>query len=127
MLTIRPDQLQILCAVMLAQFEQRIVTHLRSEFPGQAGKMPEAELRDLIRQGVDSASKYRIETEAHVQHFLEFQFEIGPDFDTNPRTAWTQVILQREDLWPWEKLDEIKNHAVLGGVVSDVLVVNPSQ
>ena len=113
MLTIRHDQLQTLSEVMLKQFEDGMVVHLQSAFPDQAGTMPESNLRQMIQQGVKSAANYKVETEADVQHYLELMFQIGPDFDTNSQSAWAQPILKREDLWPWEKLDEIENHAAL--------------
>lgn len=98
---------------MLNQFVYRMLVHLQATFPEQAGQMPEADLRQMIQQGVKAAEKYKVEAEADVQHYLELMFQLGPDFDTNPQTAWTQPILKREDLWPWEKLDEIENHGAL--------------
>jgi hypothetical protein len=113
MIEIRQEQIEVLSKTMLKHFEQRMVLHLQSRFPEQAGKMADEALQTMIQEGIKSAAKYKIEVEADVQRYLEFMFELCPDFDTIPQTAWAQEILRREELWPWDKLDEIENHAAL--------------
>ena len=119
MLTIRPDQLQTLSELMLKQFEDRMVTHLRAMYPDATQAKPEAELRRLIQEGIVRARGYQVKTENNVRRYLECMVSYGTRFDSGPETAWAGKILRDAKLTGTQKMDRIANYEVFalkGGV-----------
>ncbi len=113
MLTIRSEQLQALSEAMWRQSLNRMAVYLKSRHPGVCGEWRDPECREFVQEGVAKAARYAIEREEDVRQYLEWMVLLGPDFDTNPKTEWAGQILRREDLWPWEKLEEIENYAAI--------------
>jgi hypothetical protein len=112
MLKIRKTQMDSLSETMLKQFEDRMVTHLRSACPEQTHDMPEPELRVTIRQGISSAAQYDITSEVDIRRYLECVVVYGPDFATNPKTAWARSILHNKELSGTEKMNRVDEYAL---------------
>lgn len=112
MLKIRKTQMDSLSEAMLKQFEDRMVIHLRSACPEQTHDIPEPELRVTIRQGIDSAAQYNITSEVDIRRYLECVVVYGPDFDTNPKTAWAGHILNNKQLSGTEKMNRVDEYAL---------------
>ena len=110
MLVIRKEQMEVFRAYMLEQFENRMLTHLRSAFPDQARDMPELDLRSLIHTGIENADKYGIVDEVDIRHYLEYMLIYGLDFDTNPSTSWAGIILRNPELTGTDKMAQIDDH-----------------
>jgi len=112
MLKIRKTQMDSLSEAMLKQFEDRMVTHLRSACPEQTHDMPEPELRATIHAGIESAEKYGITSEVDIRRYLECVMVYGPNFDTNPKTAWASHILNNKELSGTEKMNRVDEYAL---------------
>lgn len=113
---IRKVQMEELSKAMLKQFEDRMVVHLRSAFPEQTQDLPEPALRATIRSGIDSAAKYDVTDEVDVRRYLECVVLYGPDFDTNPKTAWAGRILKNRELTATDKMNQIDDYALFESV-----------
>src|SRR5262245_44870316 len=107
MLKIRKTQMDSLSETMLRQFEDRMVTHLRSACPEQTRDTPESQLRGTIRQGIDSAAQYEITSEVDIRRYLECVVVYGPDFAASPKTAWAGPILNNKELSGTEKMNRV--------------------
>jgi len=107
MLKIRKEQNDELSDYMLQQFENRMVVHLRDEYPEETQLISEEQLRTLIKAGIRKAETYGIELENDVQEFIEFMVVYGSDFDTNSKFHWAREILDDPDLDGSDKMDEI--------------------
>ncbi len=74
-------------------FEDRMVVHLNKFFPEQCEALGEPGTREEIRNGIDRAARYGIETERDVCKYIDLMFAFGRDFDTNPELPWAARIL----------------------------------
>lgn len=104
MLQIREEQLDLLSNYMLKRFEDRMIVHLRDNFPESTKEFSEAELRQMIRAGLDKANTYDVTDEVDVERYLEFMLDYGPDFDVSAKTSWAGEILKKPDLTGTEKI-----------------------
>jgi len=112
MLKIRQAQMDSLSEVMLGQFEDRMLRHLRAACPEETQDISEPELRSTIRAGMDSAAKYDITSEVDIRRYLECVVVYGQDFDTNPKTAWAGHILNNKTLSGTEKMNRVDEYAL---------------
>jgi hypothetical protein len=98
MLTIRKEQMNVLSAYMGQAFEERIIRHIRQNFPDQYKQLGDTDarednLRKLIRQGIERARRYGIESERDAARFVELMIRIGPTFEELPEYAWAKAVL----------------------------------
>lgn len=112
MLQIRKTQMDSLSDAMLKQFEDRMVIHLRTACPEQTHEMPEPELRTTIHTGIKRAEKYDITSEFDIRRYLECVVVYGPDFDTNPKTAWAGPLLNNKQWSGTEKMNQVDEYAL---------------
>jgi len=107
---IRREQMDILSEHTLRQFLDRMVAHLKKEFPEQTENMPEDDLRDLINQSMEHAETYGVTDEVDIERYLECTFLYGRDFDANPQTSWAREILRDNDLSGFDKMNRINDY-----------------
>ena len=62
-LTIRQEQIQTMGAHTRAQFEQRIVKHLRKKFPARTQEQSEQNIQLVVQTGIKDAESHGIEYE----------------------------------------------------------------
>jgi hypothetical protein len=98
---------------MWRQSLDRMAVYLKNQHPNVCGVWTDAECVEFIQEGVAKAARHAIEREEDVRRYLEWMVLLGPDFDADPKTEWAGQILRRKDLWPWEKLEGIKNYAAM--------------
>ncbi len=98
MLKIRAEQMAILEAYMVRQFENKIIVHLRKNFPHETQELADDELRSFIQVGISRAKEYGVELEKDIQSYLEMMMIYGVDFDTNPKTTWAGEILRTKNI-----------------------------
>jgi hypothetical protein len=112
MLKIRKAQMDSLSEARLKQFEDRMVVHLRAACPEETRATTDSELRSTIRTGMDDAAKYEITSEVDVRRYLECVVVYGPDFDTNPKTAWAGPLLNHKQWSGTEKMNQVDEYAL---------------
>ena len=110
MLRIRKEQVHTLGRHRADRFEHDLANYLRSEFEDKlAGQSPEQVL-SLVREEIQQAKNYGIETEVDIERFLEFRVSLGPQFDT--RNDWIQEILVLQKRTGAQKLRMIEDGLV---------------
>lgn len=107
---IRTEQMDVMRESALQQFVDRMIAHLKREFPEQTAKMPEGELRTLIHQSMRTAEKYDVIYEVDIERYLECVMLYGRDFDVNPETSWAAEILRNYELSGFEKMNQINDY-----------------
>lgn len=110
MLIIRPEQVKVLKQYMVRQFENKMLVHLRKNFPNETKKLSEDKLRAFIQTGIKGAKGYNIELEQDVQSYLEMMIIYGTDFDTNSKTAWAGEILRTQDMDGTTKMNLLEDY-----------------
>lgn len=109
MLIIRNEQLDILKKYMLDQFEDRMLVHLRTNFPENTKKLDDSYLREMIQFGIDRSKKYDVIAENDIRQYLEYMIMYSPNFDQIPETTWAGEILKDNNLNGSEKMRKIDN------------------
>jgi hypothetical protein len=97
-----------------AKFEDRMVEHLRENFPEECEEMGEEDVREAVRHGVERAGEYGMELEQDVCNYINVMFVYGRDFDTDAELPWAGQILNdpsRED--PTDKTDALYDEAIV--------------
>ncbi|MGH9902506.1 MAG: hypothetical protein ACRD68_11925 [Pyrinomonadaceae bacterium] len=98
MLVIRQEQMDAFGAHRQRDFENRMVEFIADEFPKKYEAMGEEEVRNLIREGAESALSYKIEAERDIALFIELMVAINPKFYEGGDRAWARAILHDENL-----------------------------
>lgn len=106
---LRKEHMEALSAYMRQGFDDRMVKHLRTDFPQESGKMDEKQLREFIDSGVKKASTYTIEPERDVCRFIDLMVGLGADFDKARDMVWARTILRDPALPSGSKLDLIEH------------------
>lgn len=108
MFQISAAHLQAFSEQQRGRFEDEMVVHLRREYPDPSSKMGEARLRELIREGIETARGYHIILEADVARYIELMLTIAPDFDRSQQTPWAPEILANRSATGVDKLNRIQ-------------------
>jgi hypothetical protein len=111
MLTMRDKQVETFRQYMQDRFGHDMAAHLRTRFPEQTEHVQEAELRETVHRGIEKAGTYGVQTRYDLRRYLEHMTVYGPDFDTDPTTAWAGRILNDAELSGSAKMDRIDEHA----------------
>ena len=112
MLTLRPEQIEVLRAAMRKSYEDRLIRHLTKLFPEAIKKMidPDGQdkpLRQFIDAGIKKAESFNIRAERNVTLFIDLMVGISPDFFQQRDMTWVRNILRKETLTETEKMDLI--------------------
>lgn len=110
MLRIREEQVAALSRYVLDEFESCMVMHLRERFAEKTKSFSDADLRQLISQGIARSKTYRVIAEKDVRRFLECMVMHGVRFDQEPKTAWAGKILRNKRLHGSKKMDQIAEY-----------------
>jgi hypothetical protein len=92
-MVIRQEQMSALAKGGATAFEDRMVVHLNKCFPGRCQKLPEVQVRETIRLGIDRAAGYGVSTERDVCKYIDLMMVFGRDFDERADLPWASRIL----------------------------------
>ena len=100
---IRRDQIRVFEDFMKDAFEDRMVAHMASRYPGQYTQYTrdgqgDQGARTLVRRAIEKAANLGAKREGSIQQLLEIMLETSPEFDTDPAMAWTRFILDDRTL-----------------------------
>lgn len=106
---LRDEQIQRLERTSVEGFVSEMLVHLR-EFAPELGRLhQDAVLRSAIRSGIDAAARHRFTNRGPVRLFLELQWSLGSEFDSDPQLPWAARILRmrpHDQSWRAEVLHE---------------------
>jgi hypothetical protein len=78
----------------LKDFEELMLPHLKKFFPDFCEAAGEAEVRKLIRHGVERAGSYQITAKRDVSRYIDLMASLGADFDKDQDLPWAGEILR---------------------------------
>ncbi len=107
MLIIRKSQMDALDAEMLSSFQDRMIAHLRTQFPARTAGWGATSGRGFVLGGTAKARTHQVIAERDVARFVDLMAELGDDFETRPDMAWAAEILASPDRGGTEKMDAI--------------------
>ena len=88
--TIRKQHMDAFSRSVDDAFIQRLVRHLRDNFPGQVADrgLGPKDLEPLARRGLANARKYGLVAERDIRMYVELMVLLGPNFDEDPKLPW---------------------------------------
>ena len=92
MLVVTAEQMAV---VGRTAFEQQMAAHLRAFSPLVLNAIGEAQLRGMVRLGIERAHGYGFTFRGPVRLYLELMLLFGSHFDTDPQYSWSADILRR--------------------------------
>ncbi len=113
--TITETHMQAFSKQQAQRFESDMVAHVRKNFPNESRGLSDAELREIIQERIKKAESFNIVLEPDVAHYIELTIVLGPDFETEPATDWTQPILLDRQLSGRDKIERIHEQIMFGG------------
>lgn len=93
MFRIRKQQFDALRENAVGAARERIVTRLQAALPAETTPAGPERLRALCDRGIEKADAHFMGSEEGTYHYCAAAFLYGEDFDTSPRTAWSQEFL----------------------------------
>ena len=98
MLTIRQEQMELLEAHQLQQFELKTAKGIAKRFPDRFKQVGPERTSLLIRAGIQKAAQHSIKSRDDIEQFACLVFNRGPDFETPKAMAWCREILEDKQL-----------------------------
>lgn len=98
MLKIRREQIEVFEQVAARNFEDRMVNHLREFTPRHFRILQEADIRRVIRYGMERAQSHDLTSERNVRLYIEMMFMLGGHFDADPQLPWAAEILSDREI-----------------------------
>ena len=95
---IRREQMRAFEAYMRQSFEDRMVAHMRDDYPVEYARHTGDSERDegaheLVRLAVERAGRVGATTEGAIQQYLEIMLDSSPDFESEEAMRWAREIL----------------------------------
>jgi hypothetical protein len=105
MLVISKEKMKLFEKDAVAQFVEKMQTHLKDVFPDLLAEKSDAQIEREIRDGIDQAAGFDITGEQEVALFIDLTVSMGKDFATQKSNPWIQPVLERSDMTGMEKMD----------------------
>ena len=107
MFKLRKEHLEAFEAEVVRLFATRVIAHVKVVWPAECGELGDATVASLVQSAIQRAAAIGLSTELDIVRFVDLQFILVKDFDTNPLSGWTRPILADRKLAPAEKLQRL--------------------
>ena len=107
MFKLRKEHLDAFEAQVVSLFAARVVAHLKAVWPVECGELGAAAVADTVRKAIRRAAALGLSSEYDMVRFVDLDFILAKDFDTNPLARWTGPILADRTLAPGAKVDRL--------------------
>lgn len=98
MLIISNAQMEALAQAPAKRFENNMIEYVQEYFPKHYGILGEADLRQVIRYGIDQADSYGFISGRDVCLYICLMLMLGSDFDKDLQLPWANEILSDENI-----------------------------
>jgi hypothetical protein len=95
---LRQQPTDVLPRQALPEFQNRLTSHLKKNFPRKCEYLGDANLSRTIERSTETARIYNITSERGTSLFGVLAFILGSGFDTDPRLPWISAILKDKEL-----------------------------
>jgi hypothetical protein len=115
-MVIRSEQIKDMQARTHEEYIERLARHVTSHFPSELARrgLEGPKLKVALRMAVSDARGYDVQDAADLELYADCIALLGPQFDTDPFSAWAGAILRRQDLNGTAKMDQISEHLLFG-------------
>lgn len=93
MLLIRREQMEAFQKAALTRFECQMVAHLQEFAPTHCEALTNSGVLEVVRLGINRASKYGLTHRGPVRLHIELMFLMGSYFDIDPQLQWVAAAL----------------------------------
>jgi hypothetical protein len=107
MFKLRKEHLEAFEVEVVRQFAGRVIAHVEAVWPGECAELGDATVAALVRSSIQRATVVGLQTELDIVSFVDLDFILVKDFDTNPLSGWSRPILADRKLGPTEKLQRL--------------------
>ena len=107
MLRIRSEQMESFPKALEETFECRLFAHVSRTMPDRCKRLGEDAVRLRIRQGLDAASAFGIDSHYDQSRYIDLAFVLGQDFHASPQFAWAAEVLNDAGRGGTDKMDEL--------------------
>ena len=107
MLKLRKEHLDAFEAQVVSLFTSRVMAHVKAVWPAECGELGDPAVADTVRKAIQRAAALGLSSEHDVVRFVDLEFLLAKDFDTNPLARWTGLILSDRTLAPGAKMDRL--------------------
>ena len=107
MLTIRPEQLEVLADASREEFVCRMEQHVREHFAPVVASLTKEQLREVIARNRNRAESYGLKSELGICSYLNVVFTLGEDFEDQREYPWAKTLLSEATATERSKLDRL--------------------
>jgi hypothetical protein len=107
MLTIRPEQMNVMSEQLLQKFQVKMIAHLKELFPKRTAALGDENLVALVQEGMSKSKTYAIVAERDVAKFIDLMLIVRRDLDVAKETSWAKGILNDKSLNGSEKIGRL--------------------
>jgi hypothetical protein len=86
-----------------ANFNRRVLMHVRRDLAEPAALLSDEDLLRRVRECAPRAEKHGLVTEKQLMCFVDASILLGPDFDQHRDNKWVQTLLISDKLSPADK------------------------
>lgn len=94
MLIFRKEQLEVLAQGVHSQFENRLQTWIRQQYPQQARVFGEEPLQAFVQTAVERAFGHGLDSRQACSRYVAIGLRLGAFFDHDPQLPWARDTLQ---------------------------------
>ncbi len=112
MMTVSEYQMKSLAQSGRIIFEKKAFLHLKEKYLMFTQRNTDAQIEEIVKQGVGKAAMYNINTHDETLRFLEYIVVLGENFEDNEENEWAKDILKIRNLDGVEKINRIQKKLI---------------
>ena len=98
LLAIRNNQIKILASLKQAEYVDRLLPHLASDYPSWYQKHQEPGARAFVERAIETGEKHNVRGQAAVSTLVDLMVEFGENFESSPDREWAVKLLAHPSL-----------------------------
>jgi len=103
MAKIRQEQEDLFRQEAEADFNRRVLLHVRRDLTEPAAAMSDEEILRIVRECGPRAAKHGLTSERHLMCFVDASILLGRSFEEKPSQAWARELLKSSKLAATDK------------------------